>query len=123
MFSMGDRTSDRASEYNNRIPSVSRKIRTRRTQHVGRWHLAGFEDKTQSLNNTTCKTETRLKIHFATPVSSFVVWYTRVAVSIYGGLSREAALTVSELTVHFVANDVVPYERIQDVMLTCPFPN
>ncbi|GFX39567.1 hypothetical protein TNCV_2103131 [Trichonephila clavipes] len=41
--------------------------------------------------NTARRTETRLKKrHCTTPVLSFVVRYTRIAVSLYAALSRES---------------------------------
>ncbi|GFW45299.1 hypothetical protein TNCV_4734061 [Trichonephila clavipes] len=52
---MGDRSGDRAGQGNNRIPYVSRKVRTQHATHglaLSCWKmcLAGFEDGAQPLN-------------------------------------------------------------------------
>ncbi|GFU71679.1 uncharacterized protein TNCV_3036191 [Trichonephila clavipes] len=71
--------------------------------------------------NTIRKTGIRLKRrHCAIPVSSFVIRCTRVAVSVFDGLSREAEVMSSVLTVHATANIVSPYECILSVVQTSP---
>ena len=59
--------------------------------------------------------------YYAILVSSFVVWYTRVSVSLYSALSREAEVMVEELTVYTAVNVDAPFERKLGVFQTCPF--
>ena len=73
--------------------------------------------------NSARKTRTRLKRrHCVIPVSIFVVRRTRVAVSLYAGLSRETKVQVVELACHATSKVDAPYERKLSVLQTCPFP-
>ena len=70
-------------------------------------------------NNTASRTGTDLKRrHCVFPVSIFVVWHTRVAVSLHTALSREDKVMVDELTGHGIANADAPNERKLDVLQT-----
>ncbi|GFY00196.1 hypothetical protein TNCV_2835531 [Trichonephila clavipes] len=61
----------------------------------------------QKAKNTT---RTRLKNRYATPVLSFLFQNTRIAVSLYAALSREAKVMLAVLTVDRTGNAVAPYE-------------
>ena len=85
-----------------------------------------FEDSKHVYKNqnTTHRTRTRLKgLHWAIPVSTFVVRRTRIVFSLYAALSKEAEVMVAELTGHAAANVNAPYERKLGVLKICPFPN
>ncbi|GFU26480.1 hypothetical protein TNCV_2463251 [Trichonephila clavipes] len=49
--------------------------------------------------------------------------YTRVTVSLYAALSREADVMVAVLPVYAAADVVAPYEWILGVQRICPFPD
>lgn len=58
----------------------------------------------------------------ATPESSVIVRCTIIVVSLYAAFSKEAKAMVTVLAVHAAPNVFSPYERIQDVLQTWPFP-
>ena len=58
---------------------------------------------------------------FAISVSNFAVWNTRVSISLYDVLLREAEVTVAEPRGHAAANVDAPYERYLGMLQICPF--
>ncbi|GFV92799.1 hypothetical protein TNCV_1346501 [Trichonephila clavipes] len=68
MFSRGNRSGDRASQGNNRIPCVQRKLRTGVQDVVlhylvGRWRLVGSDDRAQPLD-VRCQKCTDLRSNY-----------------------------------------------------------
>ncbi|GFX59169.1 hypothetical protein TNCV_936841 [Trichonephila clavipes] len=61
--------------------------------------------------------------HCTTPLSSFVVRCSKVAVHLYAAVSREVEIMVAVLTLHATPNFVAPYERVLGVLQICIFPD
>ena len=86
--------------------------------------LLGVNKLVYDHQNTGRRTGTHLKIrHCDISVSSFVVQFTTVAVSLYVALTRKAKVMVAELTGYTAANVDAPYERKLSVLRTCSFPD
>ena len=74
--------------------------------------LLGNSKNVHGHQNTERRTGNRLKRrHHVIFVSSFFVWRTRVSVSFYVELSREAEVMVAALTRHTAAKADAPYEQ------------
>ncbi|GFX38976.1 hypothetical protein TNCV_5055171 [Trichonephila clavipes] len=78
-----------------------------------------------SHQNTAHRTRTSLRLgrDCVSPISSFIIQHTQVAISLFAEISIKAKVMVIMLTVHTAANVVLPYKRILGVQQACPPPD